>query len=73
MLIFCALVSWLLFAGVFLYRGSRKFNKLNELGVLEFESYTQLLFFRVGGFFLGLVQFALLLVALMVSARWLVS
>ena len=59
-----------LFVGILLYRGNRSFKYLNEVGVMVFESYWQLLFYRVGSFFLGVIQFALLLAALMFGARW---
>lgn len=62
-----------LFLGVWMYRGSRSFNYLNELGVMVFESYWQLLFYRVGSFFLGVIQFVFLLAALMFGARWVFS
>ena len=62
-----------LFLGVMVYRGNRAFNYLNELGVLVFENYWQLLFYRVGSFFLGVIQFGFLLAALMCGARWLFS
>ncbi len=70
MLGFYTFLFFALFTAVFLYRGNRSFKYLNEVGVMVFESYWQLLFYRVGSFFLGVTQFIFLLAALMFGARW---
>ncbi len=67
--LFC-IVLWGVFAAIFFYRGNRNFNRLNEVGLQEFESYTQLAAFRTISFFLGLAQFVVLLAALALTANW---
>lgn len=67
---FLCIVLWAVFATIFMYRGSRNFNRLNRVGVQEFESYTQLAAFKTISFVLGVVQFAVLLAALALTANW---
>lgn len=70
MLGFWVLVLWVACIGLLFYQGNRNFNVKNELGVQVFEGYWQLVAFRAYGIFLALLNFALFVLALAVSATW---